>query len=183
MPSPTQNLSVKEFVPFPFSRIFRPWLPHYAGSFTQSLTLVFRSDTMIVRRNVQITQWTRVSRRVHMEVRKLTVADAEAFWNIRLRALRDNPESFGASYEEILERGIAGITQGLRKRDTAPDDVTFGAFEGNTLVGIAGFRREEEAKRRHKGVIWGMYVPQELRGKGIGKALLQAAIAYAKTLP
>ena len=27
-----------------------------------------------------------------------------------------------------------------------------------------------------------MYVPQELRGKGIGKALLQAAIAYAKTL-
>ena len=28
-----------------------------------------------------------------------------------------------------------------------------------------------------------MYVPQELRGKGIGKALLQAAIAYAKTLP
>ncbi len=118
-----------------------------------------------------------------MEVRKLTVADAEAFWNIRLRALRDNPESFGASYEEILERGIAGITQGLRKRDTAPDDVTFGAFEGTTLVGIAGFRREEETKRRHKGVIWGMYVPQELRGKGIGKALLQAAIAYAKTLP
>jgi len=118
-----------------------------------------------------------------MEVRKLTVADAEAFWNIRLRALRDNPESFGASYEEILERGIAGITQGLRKRDTAPDDVTFGAFEGTTLMGIAGFRREEEAKRRHKGVIWGMYVPQELRGKGTGKALLQAAIAYAKTLP
>jgi ribosomal protein S18 acetylase RimI-like enzyme len=118
-----------------------------------------------------------------MEVRRLTESDAEAFWNIRLRALRDNPESFGASYEEILERGIAGIAQGLRKRDAAPDDVTFGAFDGNTLVGIAGFRREEEAKRRHKGVIWGMYVPQELRGKGIGKVLLQAAIAYARTLP
>ncbi len=78
-----------------------------------------------------------------MEVRKLTETDAEAFWNIRLRALRDNPESFGASYEEFLERGIAGIAQGLRKRDTAPDDATFGAFEGTTLVGIAGFRREQ----------------------------------------
>ena len=119
----------------------------------------------------------------HMEVRKLTETDAEAFWNIRLRALRDNPESFGASYEEFLERGIAGIAQGLRKRDTAPDDATFGAFEGTTLVGIAGFRREVEVKRHHKGIIWGMYVPQEMRGKGIGKALLQAAIAYAKTLP
>lgn len=118
-----------------------------------------------------------------MDIRKLRKADAEAFWNIRLRALRDSPESFGASYEEILERGIAGVAQGLRKRHSTPDDVTFGAFEGTTLVGIAGFRQEEEAKKRHKGVIWGMYVPQELRGKGIGKALLQAAIAYAKTLP
>ena len=118
-----------------------------------------------------------------MDVRILTEADAGAFWNIRLRALRDDPESFGSSYEEILERGIAGATQSLRKRDTAPDDVTFGAFEGRTLVGIAGFRREEEVKKRHKGVIWGMYVPREMRGKGIGKALLQAAISYAKTLP
>ncbi len=118
-----------------------------------------------------------------MEVRILTEADGEAFWNIRLRALRDDPESFGSSYEEILERGIAGATQSLRKRDTSPDNATFGEFEGGTLVGIAGFRREEEVKKRHKGVIWGMYVPREMRGKGIGKALLQAAIAYAKTLP
>lgn len=118
-----------------------------------------------------------------MEVRRLTEADAEAFWNIRLRALRDSPESFGASYEEILERGIGGIAQGLRKRDTSPDDATFGAFEEKTLVGIAGFRREEEAKKQHKSVIWGMYVPQEMRRHGIGKALLQAAISYARTLP
>jgi RimJ/RimL family protein N-acetyltransferase len=118
-----------------------------------------------------------------MDVRILTEADAGAFWNIRLRALRDDPESFGSSYEEILERGIAGATQSLRKRDTAPDDVTFGAFDGETLVGIAGFRRGEEVKKRHKGIIWGMYVPREMRGKGIGKALLEAAIAHAKTLP
>lgn len=117
-----------------------------------------------------------------MEVRILTEADSEVFWGIRLRALRDNPESFGASYEEILERGIAGVVQGLRKRANASDDVTFGAFDGE-LVGIASFRREEPVKMRHKGRIWGMYVPQEMRGRGIGKALLQAAIAHAQTLP
>ncbi len=62
--------------------------------------------------------------------------------------------------------------------------MTFGAFdEKGQLVGLAGFRREEEAKKRHKGVIWGMYVPNELRGQGIGKALLEAAIEYAKSLP
>jgi GNAT superfamily N-acetyltransferase len=117
-----------------------------------------------------------------MEVRRLTEADAEAFWNIRLRALRDNPESFGASYEEILDRGIAGVTQGLRRSEAAPDDATFGAFDGKIIVGIASFQREAEIKKRHKGVVWGMYVPQELRGKGVGKALVEAAIAYAKTL-
>ena len=117
-----------------------------------------------------------------MEVRILTEADAEAFWNIRLRALRDDPESFGSTFEEFLERGIAGVAQGLRKRSTELDDVTFGAFD-RTIVGIAGFRREQETKRHHKAVIWGMYVPREARGRGIGKALLQAAIAHAKTLP
>lgn len=118
-----------------------------------------------------------------MDIRILTEADTEAFWNIRLRALRDNPESFGASYEEILERGIPSNAQGLRTNEATSEDVTFGVFEGKTLVGIAGFRREAQEKRRHKAIIWGMYVPQEMRGKGVGKMLLQAAIAYARSLP
>lgn len=119
-----------------------------------------------------------------MQVRILNEKDAEAFWKIRLRALQENPESFGASYEEILERGIAGTAQGLGRREGTPENVTFGAFdEKGQLVGLAGFRREEEAKKRHKGLIWGMYVPKELRGQGIGKALLEAAIEYAKSLP
>lgn len=117
-----------------------------------------------------------------IEVRILTEADAEAFWNIRLRALRDNPESFGASYEEILERGIAGSTHGLLRKDAVAEDATFGAFDGKTLVGIANLIREKEIKKRHKAVFGGMYVPQELRSQGIGKALLQAAIEYARTI-
>ena len=117
-----------------------------------------------------------------IEVRILTEADAEAFWNIRLRALRDNPESFGASYEEILERGIAGSTHSLRHKDIVAEDATFGAFDGKTLVGIANLIHEKEIKKHHKAVFGGMYVPQELRGQGIGKALLQAAIEYARTI-
>jgi ribosomal protein S18 acetylase RimI-like enzyme len=119
-----------------------------------------------------------------MEVRILTEADAEAFYKIRLRALQDNPESFGASYEEILARGIDGVVQGLRKSDPSTlDDATFGAFDGSTLIGIASLRREKEFKKRHTATIWGMYVPHELRRHGVGKALLEVAIAYARTLP
>ncbi len=119
-----------------------------------------------------------------MEVRILTQKDAEAFWNLRLRALQEDPESFGASYTEILERGIAGSTQNLtRHNESWHDDVTFGAFDGNTLVGTTRFSREEMVKVRHKGTIWGMYVPKELRRQGIGKALLETAIAHARELP
>ncbi len=119
-----------------------------------------------------------------MEVRILTQKDAEAFWNLRLRALQEDPESFGSSYTEILERGIAGSTHNLTKHnENWRDDVTFGAFDDKTLVGTTGFRREERVKAQHKAVIWGMYVPKELRRQGIGKELLEAAIAYAHELP
>ena len=119
-----------------------------------------------------------------MEVRILTQQDAEAFWNLRLRALQEDPESFGASYTEILERGIAGSTQDLTQlNESRRDAVTFGAFDGKTLVGTTSFEREEMVKMRHKGIIWGMYVPRELRRQGIGRALLEAAIAYARELP
>src|SRR5579884_2802853 len=106
-----------------------------------------------------------------MEVRILTAKDAEAFWNLRLRALQENPESFGMTYTEILERGIAGVTQNLSRHNDSPDnDVTFGAFDEGTLVGTTGFHRETLAKMRHKSMIWGMYVPKELRRKEIGRA-------------
>jgi RimJ/RimL family protein N-acetyltransferase len=119
-----------------------------------------------------------------MEVRILTAKDAEVFWNLRLRALQENPESFGTTYTEILERGIAGVTQNLSRYNESPDnDVTFGAFDEGTLVGTTGFRRETLTKTRHKSIIWGMYVPKELRRKGVGKALVEAAIAYARELP
>ena len=72
----------------------------------------------------------------------------------------------------------------MRKSETAAaDNATFGAFDGSSLVGIANFEREKEFKKRHKATIWGMYVPNELRQKGIGKVLLEAAITYARTLP
>lgn len=113
-----------------------------------------------------------------MIVRQLTVEDGEIVWQLRLRALQNNPEAFGGTYEETIERGFENYIQRLRG---ANDSFWLGAFE-DTLIGMVGFFREEGLKDRHKGFIIGMYVTPEARGKGAGKALLIKAIARARKL-
>ena len=115
-----------------------------------------------------------------MLIRKLTEDDIDALWNLRLRALRDNPEAFGSTYEETRQRGKESYRQRLRQ----PHAETFyiGAFEEERLVGMVGFFRENGLKGQHKGFIISMYTAPEQRGKGIGKALVAEAIAQARTI-
>ena len=47
---------------------------------------------------------------------------------------------------------------------------------------MVGFYREKGVKKRHKGVIWGMYCLPECRGKGVGKALLAEAVERARKM-
>ncbi len=116
-----------------------------------------------------------------MLLRKLTEEDTEALWNLRLRALQDNPEAFGSTYEETLQRGKESFRQRLRQ----PHEQTFflGAFEAESLVGMVGFYRESGLKGQHKGYIISMYAAPEQRRHGIGKALVAEAIAQARKIP
>ena len=115
-----------------------------------------------------------------MLVRKLTEDDLDALWTLRLRALKDNPEAFGSTYEETLARGKTSMQQRLR----AGEDETFylGAFEESRLIGKVAFFREEGTKSRHKGYVISMFVAPESRGLGAGKALLQELIARARQI-
>jgi RimJ/RimL family protein N-acetyltransferase len=116
-----------------------------------------------------------------MLIRKLTEDDIEVLWSLRLRALKDNPEAFGSTYEETLERGKEIMQQRLLK----PHAETFyiGAFEEERLVGMVGFFRENGLKGQHKGYIISMYTASEQRGKGVGKALVAESIAQARAIP
>lgn len=116
-----------------------------------------------------------------MLIRKLTEEDTDALWSIRLRSLQDNPEAFGSTYEETLQRGKESFRQRLRQSNT--ETFFLGAFEDERLVGMVGFFRESGTKGQHKGYIISMYVAPEQRGKGIGKALVAETIAQARTMP
>ena len=119
-----------------------------------------------------------------MIVRRLTEADAEMFRVLRLRALREHPEAFGASYDEALATPIESMAARLRHDKTWPHNFVLGAFtDAGVLIGMIGFVRQPGEKVRHKGAIWGMYVARESAGCGAGRALMERAIVMARQQP
>jgi len=115
---------------------------------------------------------------VEAQVRVLSQSDLDVFWQLRLRALQEEPESFEAAYEESVNLPEDEIARRLQCSD---DSFIFGAFAPD-LAGMVGFYRKIGIKIQHKGLIWGMYVAKEFRGQGLGKALMKAVITRASTI-
>ncbi|MDP3406779.1 GNAT family N-acetyltransferase [Bosea sp. (in: a-proteobacteria)] len=111
-------------------------------------------------------------------IRPLTAADAAAYRTLRLQALRDHPEAFGASYKDEVARSLEMTA---RRLDGGPLNCVFGAFAGDDLVGTAGFIVPDQSlKSRHKGLLVGVHVAPAHRGHGLGRALVTAVIDHAR---
>jgi len=112
-----------------------------------------------------------------VEFRILTEGDASAWCKIRLEALENDPEAFGASIEahhklsddEIRSRLAADMSERF----------VVGAFADGELVGTAGFVREPGLKERHKGRVWGVYLRASHRGSGVGRKMMTLLLELA----
>jgi RimJ/RimL family protein N-acetyltransferase len=122
-------------------------------------------------------------------IRPTREADAVAFRDLRLEALRTHPEVFGADYDENLARPIEFWQE--RVRDGAGSDlgITYVAEPssplgpgagGGALVAMTGIYRDNHRKMRHSGMIWGVYVLPEWRGGGIAGALIGACVGWSR---
>jgi len=112
------------------------------------------------------------------QIRLLTPADAAAYRELRLEALRSHPDAFGASLEDEQARSPEMLA---RRLDAGPANCLFGAFAGAELLGTAGFFiPNSSAKSRHKGLLVGVYVAPAHRGHALGRTLVQAVIDHAR---
>ena len=112
-------------------------------------------------------------------VRPLTVADLTAYKALRDKMLLAHPEAFTSDAAAEARKEPTDYLQrlGVGRRDGG--HFTLGAWRGSKLVGAIGCERETRLKVNHIGHVIGMMVRPEARGHGIGRALLEAAIAEA----
>lgn len=112
-------------------------------------------------------------------IRKLAAEHAEAYVALRRAMLAEAPTAFLAS--EASDIGC-DLEQMRGKLGGDDDNVVYGAFAGGTLVGVVGILRFlRHAKAAHRADIWGMYVDPAARGQGLGRGLVEAAVAHART--
>lgn len=116
---------------------------------------------------------------MEVNIRRLHSEDARALIALRREALENHPLAFSASIDD--DRGLS--LDFVRTALADDQQTVFGAWEDANLLGMVGVGREAKLKRRHAALIWGMYVAPRAREQGVGRALLAAAVAHARTWP
>ena len=109
-----------------------------------------------------------------MIIRKAERSDVPAMREIFNEVLR-NTNSIYREEEVTLEERYAWFDEKIDHGFPI-----FGAYEGDHLIGYAGYGTWRAAQGYRKSVELTIYVDQKRRGKGIGSKLMQTIIEHAK---
>ncbi len=107
-----------------------------------------------------------------VEVRLLTKDDAQMFYALRMRAVKEEADSFLETDDEVAAKPAETYFE---------NGWIAGGFTDGELVGIAGLYRNKGKKLQHRGSIWGVYVIPQARGKGFARGMIELLLEAAKT--
>ena len=117
-----------------------------------------------------------------MQVRRLGSDEWERFRSVRLRALADAPDAFGATFDEETDLTEADWRRRLESADRAVFVVDDGAgADGPGATGEVVALATGGPAPDYPGVaaLYGMWVAPGARGQGLGIALIDAVKAWA----
>lgn len=116
-----------------------------------------------------------------MTVQPLSTEHAAQYRALMLHGYQHDTDAFTAAPHERAdlplawwEQRIGGVTQ---------HTVAFGAFGDGLLVGAVALEFSARPKTNHKAYLIGMYMLAEWRGKGLGRQLVDFALAHAAQRP
>lgn len=110
-----------------------------------------------------------------VEVVSPSVPEWKVLKELRLDALRKEPQAFGSSYERELAYPDEKWQERLRGIEKGESYVFVAKRDGRPVGMVMGGRTEEDRSRRSAHV-WGLYVDGSARRRGIARALMEKVI-------
>jgi ribosomal protein S18 acetylase RimI-like enzyme len=111
-----------------------------------------------------------------VEIRRIASGDAALLREVRLRALRADPASFGSTYEREAAYNDERWEAWARAGAGGGDETTLLALDGAVPVGIVvGARREDDPRVFD---VFAMWVAPEVRRSGVARELLARVEAW-----
>ncbi len=126
---------------------------------------------------------------------RLKPTDVERYARLRLRMLLDSPWSFSASPDDDVALDLTHLAAVLGEEHSAIFAIEApshdhrdqqGSDQAHTspeLIAAASILRMKRPKFAHRTRIWGVFVEPAYRGRGLGRAVVSAAIELARTWP
>ena len=114
-------------------------------------------------------------------IRRVRPDDDVLVRDVRLRALATDPLSFGSTHAREVAFGAAVWRERCLEQSAGDDAATWLALDERPIemgVGMVVVRRDRE--RAHVFGVYGMWVAPEARGAGVGRALLETALAWIR---
>lgn len=115
-----------------------------------------------------------------MSAIRLTPIHAPAYRALMLDAYTRHPDAFTSSPEERAALPLSWWEERLADGDGAPQAV-FACLHEGALVAVAGMAYEQREKLRHKASLFGAYVVERHRRRGLAAHVVEACLAHARS--
>jgi len=112
-----------------------------------------------------------------MLIRRLEAADLRPYRAMMLHAYAAVPDAYTSTADERASLPDAWWV--ARMGSPEGQNQSWGAFDGAQLMGTVALEFSGRAKTRHKALLVGMFVAEAARGRGAGRALVEAALDAA----
>jgi ribosomal protein S18 acetylase RimI-like enzyme len=115
---------------------------------------------------------------VDVDVRRIRADEGALLREVRLTALRTDPEAFGSTWDREVELTDADWDERAARSAVGAERATFVATMDGRVVGLVGGYRPEAGAERVELI--SMWTDPAARGHGMGRRLVDAVVDHAR---